>query len=57
VLARRKLLDAKGWIDPITVAMGAGWNPALLKGGTAKTGCNATEQLYTNKSLSYSPWK
>ena len=57
VEARRKLLDAKGWIDPITVAMGAGWNPALLKGGTAKTGCNATEQLYTDKSLPYSPWK
>jgi hypothetical protein len=57
VEARRKLLDAKGWMDPITVAMGAGWNPALLKGGTAATGCNATEQLYTDKSLPYSPWK
>jgi murein DD-endopeptidase MepM/ murein hydrolase activator NlpD len=57
VEARRKLLDAKGWLDPITVAMGAGWNPVLLKGGTAKTGCNATEQLYTDTSLPYSPWK
>jgi murein DD-endopeptidase MepM/ murein hydrolase activator NlpD len=55
VLARRKLLDAKGWIDPITVAMGAGWNPVLLKGGSKD--CNATEQLYTDKSLPYSPWK
>jgi len=55
VMARRKLLDAKGWIDPITVAMGAGWNPALLKGGSKD--CNATEQLYTDKSLPYSPWK
>jgi len=57
VEARRALLDKKGWLDPITVAMGAGWNPALLKGGTAKTGCSATEQLYTDTSLPYSPWK
>ena len=57
VEARRKLLDAKGWIDPITVAMGAGWNPVLLVGGNTKTGCNATGQLYTDKSLPYSPWK
>ena len=57
VEARRALLDKKGWMDPITIATGAGWNPALLKGGNAKTGCNATEQLYTDTSLPYSPWK
>lgn len=57
VMARRALLDKKGWIDPITVAMGAGWNPVLLVWGNAKTGCSATPQFYTDKSLPYSPWK
>ncbi|MEQ1528821.1 MAG: hypothetical protein ABL925_05850, partial [Methylococcales bacterium] len=57
VLERRKLLDAKGWLDPILVGAQSDWAPALLKGGTAKTGCNATEQAYTDKSLPYAPWK
>ncbi|MEQ1530253.1 MAG: peptidoglycan DD-metalloendopeptidase family protein, partial [Methylococcales bacterium] len=57
VLERRKLLDAKGWLDPILVGAQSDWAPALLKGGAAKTGCNATEQAYTDKSLPYAPWK
>ncbi|MEQ1530141.1 MAG: M23 family metallopeptidase, partial [Methylococcales bacterium] len=57
VQLRRNLLNAKGWLDPILIGTQADWLPALLKGGTAKTGCAATEQAYTDKSLPYSPWK
>ncbi len=57
VLERRTRLDAKGWLDPILIGSKSDWTPSLLKGGTLKTGCNATEQEYTDKSLPYAPWK
>ncbi len=57
VLERRRLLDARGWLDPIVIGMQSDWTPAILKGGAVKTGCNATDQEYAEKTLPYQPWK
>ncbi len=56
VTQRRTALDAKGYLDPILVGSQSSWNPVLLKGGDAKTGCEATEQLFTSQTSPYSPF-
>lgn len=60
VTQRRTALDAKGYLDPILVGLQSSWHPVLLKGGDAKTGCEAPEQFYipepNGTSLPYVPF-
>ena len=56
VTQRRTELDAKGYLDPILVGLQSSWHPVLLKGGDAKTGCEAPEQIFTSQTSPYSPF-
>jgi hypothetical protein len=56
VTQRRTALDAKGYLDPILIGSQSSWKPVLLKGGDAKTGCEAPEQIFTSQTLPYVPF-